>query len=248
MNPRPLLPLFLLLTAWSAPLPAEETRVAVASNFRNAARDLAARFEEQTGQRVQLIFGSSGKHYAQIRQGAPFAAFLSADSERPAKLEQEGRIVPGSRFSYALGQLTLWSKDADRIDDGVEVLRAGDFRHLAIANPRVAPYGQAAVDVLTRLELMDTLKPRLVRGENIEQTFQFVITGNAELGFVARSQLAQSVWGGNGSRWDVPAEFHAPIDQQAVLIEDDATARAFLEFLRSDTGREIIGVHGYGLP
>ncbi len=248
MNPTPLLLLSLVLVACSPPLPAEETRIAVASNFRNTARDVAARFEEQTGQSVQLIFGSSGKHYAQIRQGAPFAAFLSADSERPGKLDQEGRIVPGSRFTYALGRLTLWSKDADRIDDGTAVLRAADFRHLAIANPRLAPYGQAAVDVLTRLELMEELRPRLVRGENIEQTFQFVITGNAELGLVARSQLAESVWGGHGSRWDVPAELHTPIDQQAVLLEDDATARAFLDFLRSDTGREVIEAHGYALP
>jgi molybdate transport system substrate-binding protein len=249
MNSHRFLALLLLLCAATpSPLPAAEVRVAVASNFRNAARDISLHFEQTSGMKVVLIFGPSGRHFAQIRQGAPFEAFLSADRARAERLEQEERIVPGSRFTYALGRLVLWSKDAQRIDDGAAVLRAGDFRHLAVANPRHAPYGQAAVEVLSRLGLLETLTPRLVRGENVEQAFQFVISGNAELGFVATSQLAQSLWGQHGSRWDVPQELYTPIVQQAVLLRDDATAHAFLDYLRSAAAQEIIRAHGYGLP
>jgi molybdate transport system substrate-binding protein len=191
--------------------------------------------------------GSSGKLAAQIANGAPFEAFLSADVERPAKLEAEQKVVAGTRFVYAVGKLALWSARPDLVK-GEATLRDGDFRHLAIANPDLAPYGAAARDVLQRLQLWDALQPKLVRGEDIGQAFHFVSTGNAELGFVALSQIA-----GNdaGSRWLVPQDRYAPIEQQAVLLppgRDDPAARAFLQFLKSDAARALIEGAGYGAP
>ena len=176
------------------------------------------------------------------------AAFLAADEERPALLEEKGAALPGTRFTYAVGRLMLWSPRNDLVDPEAEVLKKDGFRHLAVANPRLAPYGLAAQNVLESLGLWQILQPRLVRGENIGQTFQFVFSGNAELGFVALSQYLGLDPARRGSVWLVPESMHAPIRQQAVLLVDDPIARAFLEFLQSPAAREVIRDHGYGLP
>lgn len=228
--------------------PNESIRVAVASNFKAAARALAARYELSTGTQVILLFGSTGKHVAQISNGAPVDVFLSADSARVARLESAGKTVPGTRFVYAIGKLVLWSSKPGLVDADGDILRSPEFRHIAIANPRLAPYGKAAMQVLESLELKDSLSGRMVRGENIEQAFQYVSSGNAELGFVANSQLAKSIWGSQGSSWEVPQELYAPIEQEAVLINDTRAAREFLGDLRSDAARKIIRDYGYGTP
>jgi len=225
---------------------ADEVHVAVATNFAKTARALADAFSAETGHRVVLSAGSTGKLYAQIIHGAPFEVFLAADAERPQRLEAEGRAVAGSRFPYARGRLVLWSPDAGRIA-GEDALLGDDFRFLAIANPDLAPYGAAARDLLEQLGLWDGLQRRLVRGEDIGHAFQFVATGNAELGLVALSQVS----GRGGSQWIVPPDRYAPIEQQAVLLEpgrDNGAARAFLDFLRSDPARAQIDRAGYGVP
>jgi molybdate transport system substrate-binding protein len=227
---------------------ATEARVAAASNFTGAIEALTARFEAETGHRVTLIFGSTGKHYAQIMNGAPFDAFFAADVRRPELLEAGGVAVPGSRFTYAVGKLMLWSPDAAYVDRDGRILERGDFRHLAIANPVLAPYGRAARQVLQRRGLWESLTGRIVRGENIAQTFQFVASGNAELGFVAASQLWRPGRAPDGSVWDVPEALYDPIEQQAVLLTDNEAARAFLSFARSDAALEIIRRFGYNTP
>lgn len=224
---------------------AGEVHVAVAANFATTVRALGEAFEKESGDTVVVSAGSTGKLYAQIVNGAPYEVFLAADAERPRRLEAEGHAIAGSRLVYALGQLVLWSPDTERVKDA-SALR-GKFRHLAIANPELAPYGAAARDTLRRLGLWDALQPRLVRGEDIGQTYQFVATGNAELGFVALSQVT----GAAGSRWLVPADHHAPLEQQAVLLapgRDDDAARAFLAFLQGDAARTMIEAAGYALP
>ena len=243
---RPWLLLCLLLGA--GPLQAAETTVAVAANFTGPARELADRFEQETGHRVLLAVSSTGKHHAQITQGAPYAAFLAADAERPRLLEQAGAIVPGSRFVYGIGRLVLWSPRPGMVDSSGTVLRTGQFAHLAVANEKHAPYGVAAVQVLHALDLWEQLQTRLVRGENIAQAFQFVQSGNAELGLVALSQYRSLAAGVTGSVWLVPQELHEPIRQEAVLLKDDPVARAFLEFLKSPAARDIITGYGYDLP
>ncbi len=234
-----------LLALAPAAARAGEVHVAVATNFAAPARALAAAFAAETGHRAVISDGSTGKLYAQIVNGAPFEVLLAADVERPRQLEAEGGAVAGSRFTYALGRLVLWSASAAR-GGGEDALR-GDFRHLAIANPELAPYGTAARQVLEELGLWENLQGRLVRGEDIGQTFQFVATGNAELGFVALSQTV----GKGGSQWIVPADRHAPLEQQAVLLargRDDEAARAFLAYLRGDAARARIERAGYGVP
>lgn len=226
---------------------ADEVLIAVASNFTGAIKALAARFEQETGHDVVLSFGSTGKHYAQIRHGAPYHAFFAADMERPRLLEAEGRIVPGSRYTYAVGRLVLWSPQTDRVDPQGEVLATGDFERLAIANPRLAPYGAAAQQVLEARGLWDTLQPRLVRGENIGQTYQYVQSGAAELGFVAYAQIRTPDTGPAGSTWIVPEALYAPIEQQAVLLKDTTAARAFMDYVRSEDTAGIIEGYGYGV-
>lgn len=204
---------------------ADPIRVAVASNFTHAMQDIKQAYEQQSGHKVELIFGSTGKIYAQIINGAPFDAFFAADSARPARLEQEGWIQPDSRFSYAIGRIVLWSPDEDlRINDGL-VLKTGDFHHLAIANPRLAPYGKAAQQVLQASGVWESLQDKIVRGENIAQTFQFVISGNAELGFVALSQLKSQTGQHNNNQWLVPDELYDPIEQQAVQLSEKPADR-----------------------
>lgn len=227
---------------------AEQLRLAVASNFIPPARALSELFEERTGHSVTLIPGSTGKHYAQIVQGAPFQVFLAADAERPQLLEDRGLAVAGSRFTYALGKLVLWSPQAELVDSEAEVLRGGDFRHLALANPRLAPYGEAAQAVLEAHRLWQPLQNKLVRGESIGQAYQFVASGNAELGFVAYSQVFLPGRSFQGSVWEIPAELYPPIEQQAVLLQDTPAARGFLNFVASPEGRQLIREFGYGTP
>jgi molybdate transport system substrate-binding protein len=238
---------FALGLSWLGPGPAQaaETRVAVAANFTEPAKAIAARFEARTGHKAILSFGASGQFYTQIANGAPYEVFLSADAERPAKAEGDGLAVSGTRFTYATGRLVLFSKTPGLVDAKGAVLARGRFEKLAIADPKVAPYGQAAVETLTRLKLYDALKPKIVTGSSITQAFQYVRTGAAEVGFVALSQVINEQ---RGSRWVVPAADHTPIDQQAVLLKagggNDA-AKAFMAFLKTQEAKAIIRRYGY---
>ncbi len=256
MKGKPILPVLLAvlsgLTCLSASH-AEEITIAVAANFANTARELAAEFEQRTDHTVQIASGSTGAHYAQIRQGAPFDVFFAADVKTPEQLEMEGATIADSRFTYARGQLVLWSPKPGLIDAEARVLRDGNFRHLAIANPRLAPYGLAAQQTLETLEtlaLFDGLQNKLVRGENIAQAHQFVHSGAADLGFVALAQVIDREQPGKiaGSYWLVPHKYYSPIEQQAVLLKDKQAARDFLAFVKSDTGKAIIQAYGYEVP
>ncbi len=227
---------------------AGDVNIAVAANFTVPAQEIAKAFEAATGDHAVLSFGASGQFYAQITHGAPFEVFLSADADRPAKAEADGLAVPGTRFTYAVGRLVLWSPTPGLVDDRGRVLATGDFKHIAIADPGAAPYGAAAVQTLKTLGLYDRLAPRLVTGASITQALQFVQTGNAELGFVALSQVVDTT---GGSRWLVPEADHAPIIQQAVLLKTGAghkAARAFMAFLKSPRAVSIIRRYGYDLP
>lgn len=229
---------------------AAEINVAVAANFTAPMKAIAADFESATGHKLLLTFGATGKFYAQIRNGAPFEVFLAADQETPAKLEKENDAVQGSRFTYAIGKLALWSVKPDFVDDKGEVLKKGNFEHIAIASPKLAPYGAAAVEVLEKLGLLSTLQPKFVQGENIAQTHQFVSTGNAELGFVALSQVYEGGKVKSGSAWIVPTSFHAPIRQDVVILtkgKDSPAAKALIEYLRSEKARAVIKSFGYDL-
>ncbi len=219
-------------------------RAAVAANFMSAAREIAAAFEDSTGDKPLLSFGSTGQLYAQIVQGAPFDVFLAADRERPERAERGGLAVAGSRRTYAVGRLVLFSRDPGRAT-GPASLRNADLQRLALANPALAPYGRAAVEVMRALGLEEFLQERLVIGMSVSQAHQFVRTGNAELGFLALSQVAGTA---DGSRWLVPEDLHAPIRQQAVLLESgrgNPVAARFLDFLGSETAAEILRRHGY---
>lgn len=242
--------LLILLAAMPPAATAVEATVAVAANFTAPAQRIAADFERRSGHRLHLSFGSTGKFYSQIVHGAPFDVLLAADAATPQRLLAEGRAVTGSGYTYALGRLVLWSAQSGLVDGQGEVLRHGRFARLAIANPKLAPYGAAARQVLQRLGLWDALAPKLVTGENIAQAYQFVATGNAELGFVA---LAQVSGGGpaRGSLWRVPERLYDPIRQDAVLLAraaDNTAARAFLDYLRGAAARAVIRDYGYGLP
>jgi len=238
----------LLFACLSHAAHADEVQVAVAANFTAPAKLLAAAFEKDSGHTAQLAFGATGKFYAQIRNGAPFEVLLSADDTTPARLEQEGAAVTGSRYTYAIGRLVLWSAKPGYVDEQGAVLQKGDFKHLAIANPKLAPYGAAAVEALTALKLLDTVQTKLVQGENIAQTHQFVASGNAELGFVALSQVMQDSRIASGSAWIVPAGLHQAIRQDAVLLEKGRgkpAAAAWLKYLRGDKAKAIIRGFGY---
>lgn len=224
---------------------AAATQVAVAANFTEPAKEIAAAFEKATGNTAVLSFGSSGAFYTQMSHGAPFEVFLSADADRPKKAEQDGLSVPGSRFTYAIGRLVLYSATPGLVDDQGAVLKAGKFAHLSIAEPTAAPYGVAAVQTLQKLKLYDALTPKIVKGSSITQAYQFVATGAAELGFVAQSQVINVP---GGSRWLVPAKDHKPIDQQAVLLKMGAKNPAAAAFVRFLKGREAIAIikrYGY---
>lgn len=243
--------LMLLATSWIAThVQADEVQVAVAANFTAPMQKIAAQFEEDTGHMALLTFGSTGKFYAQIKNGAPFEVLLAADDETPAKLEREGAALAGQRFTYAIGKLVLWSAKADLVDDKGAVLRKGGFAHLSVANPKTAPYGAAAVETLTALGLLGAIQPKFVQAENIAQAFQFVATGNAQLGFVAMSQVYQDGTLKSGSAWIVPANLHAPIRQDAVILEKGRSkpaADALMRFLKSAQVKSLIRQYGYDL-
>ncbi len=229
---------------------ADEVHVAVAANFTAPMQKIAADFEKDTGHKAVLSFGATGNFYTQIRNGAPFDILLAADDETPARLEREGLGVSGSRFTYAIGQLALWSAKPGYVDGKGEVLQKGDFRHLAIANPKLAPYGAAAVETLSKLSLLSGIQPKFVQGENIAQTYQFISTGNAELGFVALSQVFKDGKLSSGSAWVVPASLHAPIRQDAMILakgQGKPAAVALMAYLKGDRAKAVIKAYGYDL-
>lgn len=229
---------------------ADEVQVAVAANFTAPMQQIAVEFEKDTGHKASPAFGATGKFYAQITNGAPFEVLLSADDETPARLEKEGHAVAGTRFTYAIGKLVLWSANPDLVDSRGEVLKKGNFKHLALANPKTAPYGAAAVETMTRLGVLSALQSRFVQGENISQVHQFISTGNAELGFVALSQVIKDGRIASGSAWSVPANLYEPIRQDAVLLgrgKDKPAAAALLAYLQGDKARAIIRSFGYEL-
>jgi molybdate transport system substrate-binding protein len=225
---------------------ADQVNVAVAANFTAAVKEIAAAFKQKTGHDAVLSFGSTGQLYTQITQDAPFEVFLAADTAHPKKAVDDGLGVADSHFTYAIGKLVLWSKNADLVK-GEETLKGGNFTKLSIANPTAAPYGAAAVETMKALKLYDTLQPKIVQGNNISQTFQFIDTGNAELGFVALSQLAGNT---SGSRWLVPQSLYTLIKQDAVLLKKAANneaAKAFMTFLKGPEAKAVIEKYGYAI-
>ena len=256
--------LFLRLFGWviissgavaCATAKAEEVTVAVAANFTAPMQKIAQAFEQDTGHKALLAFGATGKFYAQIKNGAPFAVLLSADDETPARLEKEGIAVAGTRFTYAVGRLALWSKNASLVDDKGQVLLSNatdknSFKKIAIADPKLAPYGAAAIEVLGRMDALAKLTPKLVQGDSIGQAFQFVMTENAELGFVALSQISIDGRITQGSAWVVPQNLYTPLKQDAVLLplgKNSAAALALMKYMRTDRAQAIIRAYGYTL-
>lgn len=238
----------MLLLAAALPLHAAQVQVAVAANMAAPMQKIAADFARATGHEAIVVLGSTGKFYAQVRSGAPFEVLLAADDETPARLEQEGFALQGSRFTYAVGRLALWSADAATVDAQGQVLRQPPRGKLAIADPRVAPYGAAAMETLAKLGVQAAWQPNLVQGENIGQAFQFASTGNAALGFVALAQVMADGRITRGSAWIVPAQLHTPLKQDAVLLrpgQGNAAASALLAYLRSDAARATLRGYGY---
>jgi molybdate transport system substrate-binding protein len=245
--------------AWSAAFvcvtaQAAEVTVAVAANFAAPMQKIAQAFEKDTGHKVLLAFGSTGKFYAQIKNGAPFSILLAADDETPLRLEKEGATVVGARFTYAIGRLALWSKNPNLVDDTGQVLlesaEKNSFRRLAIADPKLAPYGAAAVEVMRRTGVFARLSSKLVQGDSIGQAFQFVATENAELGFVALSQIWMEGRITQGGAWVVPQSLYTPLKQDAVLLQsgkDNPAALALMQYLRSDVAQTIVRSYGYAL-
>jgi molybdate transport system substrate-binding protein len=232
---------------------AETTLIAVASDFTKPMTEIVEAFQKATGHTAKLAFGSSGKSFAQIQNGAPFDVYFSASEHYPLELEKSGFAVENSRFVFAIGKLVLWSATADFVDDNAYVLTQDNFKHLAIADPSHAPYGVFAVEVMKNLNVYQALQPRFVQGENIAQTFQFVSSGNAELGFVALAQVIDVETGkiGSGSGWLVPDYLHSPFNQTAVLLktgEKNSAAIALIDFMKSDSAYKIIKKYGFGLP
>lgn len=245
-----LLSLFIALTQTTdaADAPATDVQVAVAANFTAPLEQIAAEFTKETGLKVSISSGSSGKFTAQIENGAPFDVFLSADQTYPKKLVEKKLAEPSSEFTYAIGALVLWSADPKLVDSAGKVLKAGKFKHIAIANPEVAPYGVAAREFLKEENLWDTLRPKMVMGESISQTQQFIASGNAELGFISLSQVKKDK---TGSQWLVPAKFYSPILQDAVILTKSATKPAvkkFFEYLKGKKAKAVILDFGYTLP
>ena len=233
---------------------ADEVQVAVAANFTAPIQAIAADFEKDTGHKLVTSFGATGQFYTQIKNGAPFEVFLSADDTTPEKLEKEGDTVKGSRFTYAIGTLALWSPKPGYVDgDGKsngKVLSDNQYQHLSIANPKAAPYGLAATQVLAKLGLTDKVKDKIVEGQNITQAYQFVSTGNAELGFVALSQIYKDGKVSSGSAWIVPADMHEPIKQDAVILnkgKDNPAAKALVDYLKGPKAAAVIKSYGYQL-
>ena len=229
---------------------ADEVQVAVAANFTAPIQAIASDFEKDTGHKLIAAYGATGQFYTQIKNGAPFEVFLAADDSTPEKLEKEVDIVPGSRFTYAIGTLALWSAKDGYVDDAGKVLEKNQFKHLSIANPKAAPYGLAATQVLAKLGLTDKVKDKIVEGQNITQAYQFVSTGNAELGFVALSQIFKDGKVSHGSAWIIPETMHDPIKQDAVILkkgENNPAAKALTEYLKGPKAEAIIKSYGYQL-
>ncbi|MDF2395724.1 molybdate ABC transporter substrate-binding protein [Pseudomonas sp. 3MA1] len=229
---------------------AAEVQVAVAANFTAPIQAIAADFEKDTGHKLVAAYGATGQFYTQIKNGAPFEVFLSADDSAPQKLESEGDTVKGSRFTYAIGTLALWSAKQGYVDSKGQVLKDNQYQHLSIANPKAAPYGLAATQVLAKLGLSDQVKDKIVEGQNITQAYQFVSTGNAELGFVALSQIYKDGKVSSGSAWIVPAQMHDPIKQDAVILnkgKDNPAAQALVDYLKGPKAAAIIKSYGYQL-
>ncbi|WP_341650212.1 molybdate ABC transporter substrate-binding protein [Thauera humireducens] len=233
-----------------APAHAAELSVAVAANFTAPMQKIAEAFEKETGHKLVLSYGSTVKFYAQIKNGAPFEVLFAADDETPARLEQEGQSVAGTRFTYAIGKLVLWSKQPGLVDEQGEVLRTGAFERIALADPKLAPYGAAAMQTLRKLGLADALGSKFVQGENIGQAYQFVATQNAPLGFVALSQVFAEGRLTEGSAWMVPETLYEPIRQDAIILargKDNPAAPELMRYLRGDAAKAIIRSYGYGL-
>jgi molybdate transport system substrate-binding protein len=229
---------------------ADETHIAVAANFAEPIKAIATLLERTTGHTLQATLGATGQLYAQIKNGAPFDALLAANTAIPAALEQDGLVQPGSRFTYASGKLVLWSAEAVRVDAKGDVLKSGNFRKVAYANPKTAPYGEAAVQVMAKLGLIQTLAPKLVQGESIGQAYSFVATGNAELGFVAMSQVLVGGKLKSGSMWLIPKTLYSPILQDAVLLRRGAAnpaAQALMRLLQSPAVKDLIRSYGYDI-
>jgi molybdate transport system substrate-binding protein len=238
----------MLLGSIVSSVKAGEVSVAVAANFTGPMEKIAPAFEKATGHKVLIAYGTVGKFYAQIKNGAPFDVLISSDSETPNRLEKDGFGIPDSRFTYAIGKLVLWSSKPGLVDDKGDVLKKGDFQHLSIANPKMAVYGAAAVEAMKKLGVDAALEPKFVYGESITQAYQFVATGNAELGFVALSQIYKEGQYAAGSYWLVPPSFYPQLRQDAVLLvrgKDNAAAAALLAYLKSDAAKQVIRAHGY---
>lgn len=250
---RRMLPCVLLLLAAlsTSTLRADEVRVAVAANFTAPMQKISAEFERDTGHTASLVFGSSGKFFAQVVNGAPFDVFLSADAETPARLEQDRHAVSGSRFTYAVGRLALWSALKDKVDGQGKVLKEGEFRHVALPNPKTSPYGAAAIEVMQKLGVLATLQTKFVLAENVSQAYQFSASGNAEVAFVALAQIwKDGKLTTEGSAWVIPPEIHATLRQDAVLLShgrSNPAASALLGYLKSDKVRNIVKSYGYDL-
>lgn len=242
---------FVLLLLGARVVHAADVRVAVAANFTAPMQMIAQAFEQETGHKVHLAFGSTGGFYAQIKNGAPFQVFMAADEATPTLLVQEGWGVANSRAPYAMGKLVLWSAQAGLVDDKGDVLKSARYQRLALANPKLAPYGAAALETLRALGLVSQTQSKWVQGENVAQTYQFVASQNAQLGFVSLSQVLKDGKIAQGSAWVVPAHLYSPIRQDMLLLtsaQNDAAARALLQFMRSDKAQTIIRSFGYGLP
>jgi molybdate transport system substrate-binding protein len=241
----------LIAFAICAQAQAAAINVAVAANFAAPMQKIAKSFEQESGHRVLLSFGSTGNLYAQIKHGAPFQIFLAADDETPAKLEREGLGVPAARLTYAVGKLVLWSPQPNWVDDQGNILKSQRYQHLAIANPKLAPYGAAAIETLSKLGVLQEAQAKFVQGENIAQTYQFVASGNATVGFVALSQVMVDGKITKGSAWVVPAHLHAPLKQDAIVLQkgkDNAAVNALFAYLRSDNAKQTMRAYGYEVP
>jgi molybdate transport system substrate-binding protein len=241
----------LAFAAWPAQANAEEVIVAVAANFTAPMQKIAADFEKDTGHKANLVFGAVGKFYAQIKSGAPFQVLLSADEDTPAKLEKEGDTAPGAPFTYAVGRLVLWSPKPDYVDDKGEVLKKAPFTHIALPNPKLAPYGAAGVNVMKKLGVFDAVEPKLVQAENLPQAYQYVISGNAELGFLALSQVYKDSKFADGSTWVIPNDLSPPLRQNAAILtkgQGNPAASALTDYLKSEKAKAVIKSFGYELP
>ena len=243
--------IFLLIVFFiSSAASADDVHVAVAANFTAPMQKILLQFEKDTGHKAIVTFGATGKFYAQIKNGAPFEVFLAADDKTPARLEKEAFTVAGSRFTYAIGKLVLWSAKSAFVDDQGEVLKKGDFQYLSVANPKLAPYGAAAVETLKALGLLDALQPKFVQAENISQAFQFVSSGNAPLGFVAMSQVYENGKLKSGSAWIIPSKLYSPIRQDGVILDKGRgkpAAEALVKYLQSEKIKTLIKSYGYTL-